>query len=95
MTNDIKCFTTPPADPPTFSSYYGRFVTLDKFKLTDPGIIAQTSISTMDTGWSVVVTDNSGAISASEISSAMTQASSSIAPVSSPSPTETFNIESY
>jgi hypothetical protein len=96
MTNDIKCFTTAPTDPPTFSSYYQRFIATDKFKLIDPGIIAQTTLATMDTGWSITVTDNLGAISATEILSPSAQAASSIvATPAQPVASETVNPETF
>ena len=82
IATSIKCLTAPPADPPTFASYYLRFSATDKFKMIDPGIIAQTTLSTMDTSWSVVVTDNAGAIAATEVMN-VAAAGASTAPVSS------------
>jgi len=73
LTSDIKCLASPAANPPLFSSFYLRFSESDKFKLIDPGIIAETRLQTQDTAWKIIVTDNAGAVAASELMNPQTQ----------------------
>ncbi len=81
LTSDIKCLANPTANPPLFSSFYLRFSGSDKFKLIDPGIIAETRLQTQDTAWKIIVVDNAGAIAASELMNPQTTQAQSTSPV--------------
>ena len=60
MTSEIKCMSATGSAPGTFSDIYSKVISGEQFKKTDPGIIAETTLETMDSGWSVTVINNAG-----------------------------------
>lgn len=60
MTSEIKCMTASGSAPGTFSDIYAKVISGEQFKKTDPGTIAETTLETMDSGWSVTVINNAG-----------------------------------
>ncbi len=79
IASDLKCQTNQTGSLNLFSAAYEQFTQTEKFKLIDPGIIAQTKLYPMDTGWSINVIDNAGNTAANEILNTQPSVSGSVA----------------
>lgn len=60
LSTELKCMTNTGSAPGTFSDIYDQLTKTDQFKKVDVGTIAQTTLETTDTGWSVAVVNNAG-----------------------------------